>query len=178
MSWKEIIAKLPLEKTEEQKDERGKIFESFDPNGNGYLSLAECDRGCKSVLGLGEDVLASPVIMRAFQAARKVAQEDGKNMTQHGEDYIERSEFRLFLVYLCRHLQFWEMFSSMDGNGDRRVTFDEFQAGVGKLAEWGVTVDDPKAQFDKIDANGGGMILFDEFSKWAMEETIKAVEKD
>lgn len=176
MGWEETVAKLPLKKTEEQKQERAKIFEGFDPNGNGYLSLAECDRGCQDVLGLGE-VLPKPVIMRAYQAAKDVAQKDGKNMTQHGGDYIERNEFRLFLVYLSRYLELWQMFSGMDDDGDRRVTFEEFEKGVAKLGEWGVTIEDPKAKFDEIDTNGGGMILFDEFSKWAMEKLI-SVEKN
>eukprot|EP00977_Amphora_coffeiformis_P005531 scaffold1170_cov174-Amphora_coffeaeformis.AAC.15 len=176
MSWEEIVAKLPLEKTEKQKQERAKIFEGFDPNGNGYVSLAECDRGCRDILGLG-DVLPKPVIMRAYQASKDTAQKDGKNMTKNGGDYIERNEFRLFLVYLSRYLQLWQMFSNMDDDSDRRVTFEEFEKGVAKLAEWGVTTEDPKAKFDEIDTNSGGVILFDEFSKWAMEALLQA-EKD
>lgn len=177
MGWEETVAKLPLDKTEEQKQERFKLYEGFDPNGNGYLSLAECDKGVRDVLGLG-DVLPKPVIMRAYQAARGVAQNDGRNQTQNGGDYIERSEFRLFLVYLSHYLELWHMFAAMDDNNDRRVSFDEFSSSLSKLEEWGVSVDDPKAQFDKIDADGGGMVLFDEFSKWAMAESLKSVDKD
>lgn len=176
MGWEEIAAKLPLEKTEEQKQERAKIFDGFDPNGNGYLSLAECDRGCRDILGLG-DVLPKPVIMRAYQISKDIAQKDGKNMSKNAGDYIERNEFRLFLVYLNRYLQLWRMFSNMDDDNDRRMTYEEFEKGINKLIEWGVTVEDPKAKFNEIDTNNGGVILFDEFSKWAMEALLQT-EKD
>ena len=177
MGWEDIIAKLPVEKTEEQFKERSRLFDAFDPNGNGYLSLAECDKGCRDILGVG-GAMPKPVIMRAYTSARDVAQKDGKNQSKNGGDYIERSEFRLFLVCLSRYLELWKMFSSIDENHDRRVTFDEFKHGLGKVAEWGVNVRDPKATFDKIDENGGGKILFDEFVKWAMDESIHLVEKD
>lgn len=177
MGWEEKIANLPVEKTEEQFKERSNLFEAFDPNNNGYLSLAECDRGCRDILGVG-GAMPKPVIMRAYVAARDVAQKDGKNMSQNGGDYIERSEFRLFLVGLGRYLELWKMFSSIDENHDRRVSFEEFKHGLGKVAEWGVNVDDPKAVFDAIDENKGGKILFDEFAKWAIDSSIHLVEKD
>lgn len=170
MGWEDALGKLPVEKTEAQKEKRKKIFQEFDPNGNGYLSLAECDLGCRNILGLG-DVLPKPVIMRAYQTARNVSQRDGKNPTQHGEDYIEQSEFRVFLVYLARYLELWKTFSGMDDNNDRRVSFEEFEKSLDKLSEWGVSTNDPKKTFDEIDGNSGGMILFDEFCQWALDKT-------
>ena len=177
MGWQDIIANLPVAKTDEQFQQRSKLFEGFDPNNNGYLSMAECDKGCRDILGVG-GAMPKPVIMRAYMSARDVAQKDGKNQTKNGGDYIERSEFRLFLVCLQRYLELWKMFASIDENHDRRVTFDEFKAGLGKVAEWGVSVVDPKAEFDKIDANHGGMILFDEFVKWALDASVNLVELD
>ena len=43
--WQELSEKLPTRRTEEDRQERKRLFGLFDPNGNGYLSLAEIDRG-------------------------------------------------------------------------------------------------------------------------------------
>jgi Ca2+-binding EF-hand superfamily protein len=40
-----VVEQLPTEKTAEQKEKRQALFSTFDPNGNGYLSLAEVDKG-------------------------------------------------------------------------------------------------------------------------------------
>lgn len=182
MSWQDKIANLPVEKSEEQFQQRSKLFDGFDPNNNGYLSLAECDKGCRDILGMEKKDMPQPVILRAYMAARDVAQKDGnrsnRNQNKQGGDYIERSEFRVFLVCLQRYVELWNMFSGIDTNHDRRVTRDEFQQGMDKVAEWGVSVQDPKAEFDKIDSNHGGMILFDEFVKWALDASVHLVESD
>ncbi len=39
---------------------------------------------------------AKPAIFQAFKAAKNCV----KTGSKHGEDYVERVEFRLFLVYL------------------------------------------------------------------------------
>ena len=41
VDWAAINRKLPCEDTDEAKKRRRKLFAQFDPNGNGYLSLAE-----------------------------------------------------------------------------------------------------------------------------------------
>ena len=41
IDWAEINAKLPFERSDEAKAKRKDLFQQFDPNGNGYLSLAE-----------------------------------------------------------------------------------------------------------------------------------------
>lgn len=52
VDWDAIREKLPTEKTPKEKEARKALFDQFDPNGNGYLSLAEVDKGCRDVLGL------------------------------------------------------------------------------------------------------------------------------
>ena len=44
IDWDSLNAKLPLEKNDEDKAKRQELFKQFDPNGNGYLSLAEVQR--------------------------------------------------------------------------------------------------------------------------------------
>jgi hypothetical protein len=86
---------------------------------------------------------------------------------------------------MVRYLELWHLFAAMDNGGtsssashpDRRVTYDEFQSSLPQLQAWGVTVDDPTAQFAAIDTNGGGMILFDEFAKWTMAQVVAKEEQ-
>ena len=44
IDWADIRRKLPYERTEEQKAKRMAMFNQFDPNANGFLSLAEVQR--------------------------------------------------------------------------------------------------------------------------------------
>ena len=52
VDWKAIDARLPTKKDKESRRRRKKMFKEFDPNGNGYLSLAELDKGVRDVLYL------------------------------------------------------------------------------------------------------------------------------
>ena len=160
-----LIETLPTEKTLKGKEERKEMFRFFDPNGNGYLSLAECDR---ALIQIGKK-LPKPVIMRAFKAACHVAQDDGKNLTKEGESFIEFSEFRLFFVYLKKYTFLWEIFSSLDTGHDRRIDIDEFRKGIKKLGKLGVEIEDADKEFGIIDADGGGQILFEEFGDWGIQ---------
>ena len=44
VDWDKLNAMLPFDRTKADKEERKKMFRNFDPNGNGYLSLAEVRR--------------------------------------------------------------------------------------------------------------------------------------
>lgn len=41
IDWDSLFVKLPYERNDEDKEKRKELFKKFDPNGNGYLSLAE-----------------------------------------------------------------------------------------------------------------------------------------
>ena len=58
--------------------------------------MAEIDKGLRDVLRLDEVFNSKPVIIRAFQAAKNAV----KNKKKYGDDYVDRSEFRLLLMYL------------------------------------------------------------------------------
>eukprot|EP00906_Rhabdomonas_costata_P028096 RCo039866 len=170
VNWAEIRAKLPTERTPEAKAKRAELFTLFDPNGNGYLSLAEVDRGLGPILHLAAIFDQKPVIMRAFQAAKKVHKHKGGH--SRGDDYVERCEFRLLLVYLRQYLELFQLFKKMDTSGDHKVSLSELTAALPQLRTLGIDIADPKAAFAQIDANHGGSILFDEFSHWALEKHL------
>ena len=58
----------------------------MDVNESGFLSLAEVDKGMRDVLRLPELFKAKPVLIRAFQAAKKCVESKKK----YDKDYIER----------------------------------------------------------------------------------------
>jgi len=66
IDWQKINAKLPVKKTPEEKELRKTLFRAFDPNGNGLLSLSECQKGVRDVLQLGAMFNAIPAIMPNF----------------------------------------------------------------------------------------------------------------
>ena len=46
------------------------------------------------------------------------------------------------------------------------------------MEKWGVKIDDPEKEFQKIDANGGGSISFEEFSEYAIRKSLDLEEDD
>ena len=62
-----IKKNLPYKKNDEDSKKREKMFKSFDPNGNGYISLAEIDKGFND---MGEAMrpiyLSKKALIRAF----------------------------------------------------------------------------------------------------------------
>lgn len=175
IDWDDINSKLPFERTPEAQAKRTEMFEGFDPNGNGYLSLAEVDKGIRDILGIDEIFDAKPAIMRAFQAAKNAipAAPDSP-----GEDYVQRTEFRVLLQYLRHYFELWVMFSAVDTSNDRRIGLDEFTAAVPKLGDWGVAIEDPEAVFGQVDGNDGGQVLFGEFCTWAISQKLDLGEED
>jgi Ca2+-binding EF-hand superfamily protein len=170
-----LDSKLPLANSKDEIERRVKMFHDFDPNGNGFLSLAEIDKGVRDVLQLPFLFQCKPALMRAYQSARRSEVPSKKN---HFCDYITASTFRTLLWYLRAYFELWLLFSQIDANGDRRVTKEELRAALPLLKDWGLTIAEDSVSLDKcfreIDRDGGGMILFDEFAAWALEKGIHA----
>ena len=169
INWAHIREVLPFERTDEAKARRQKMFKDFDPNGNGYLSLAEVDKSIRDVLKLNELFDIKPVLMRAFQAAKSA---NTKTKGKLGEHFIEFCEFRLLLFYLRQYFELWQMFDAVDTSDDRRISFDEFKKALPMIERWGVKIQDAHRTFGEIDTNGGGIILFDEFATWALKQAL------
>lgn len=50
----EKVNKIPIGVAPEDREKRNAIYAKMDMNGNGYLSLAEIDKGIRDVLELPE----------------------------------------------------------------------------------------------------------------------------
>ena len=136
------------------------------------MSLAEADFGVKNVLKMGE-VIPAPVIMRAFQAAKGVNKSGAAN-----DDFVELSEFRIFLLYLRQYLELWVMFDAIDTSKDKLIEEKEFSAAVEMVEKWGLKVEDPAKMFKEIDADGSGKVMFDEFAHWAIHRKLDLEDDD
>lgn len=171
--------KLPTGRTAEAQKKRAELFLAFDPNGNGFLSLAEIDKGARDILQLNALFDCKPVLMRAFQAARK---SDPPSAANHQGDYVTKRTFRLLLWYLKEYFNLWQLFVRADESGDRRVSKDEFVAILPQLVERGLVTRDEAANADALfveaDLDGAGMLLFEEFSSWALARGAKLVDGD
>jgi len=170
VDWAAINEKLPFERTDEAKEKRRELFKQFDPNGNGYLSLAETDKGVRDVLQSDELFDCKPAINRAFHFAKDKSTGDDK----HGPDFLEFREFRLFLQTLRQYFEYFQAFDTIDTGDDRRVSKEEFTSDAIKpvIEKWVSGVEDWDAEFDSIDKNGGGQILFAEFVDWALAKNL------
>jgi len=143
-------------------------------NGNGYLSLAEVDKGMRDVIQLPELFDLKPVMLRAFNAAKAKVPGSSK----YADDYVTKSEYRWLLKYLRIYYEYWVAFDRIDAGGDRRVDYSEFLAAKTRLETWGINMSNPDASWKECDKNGGGQVLFDEFSEWAIKKGLDLEDDD
>ena len=105
-----------------------------------------------------------PVTIRAFTAAKNKV----KGGKDHDKDFISKDEYRYLLKYLRQYYEYWIAFDLIDTDGDKKISFAEFERAAPELKKWGVDMSDPKKQWKLCDADGAGAVLFDEFSNWAI----------
>ena len=64
INWEEISKVLPTSKEDPQQIKaRAKLWKGFDANGNGYCSLAECQKGLRDVIHNQAFFEAKPAIL-------------------------------------------------------------------------------------------------------------------
>ena len=171
--WMAVAARLPVEMTSEDKMARAELFSLWDPNGNGFLSLAEIDRGVSITPGLGELYKCKPALIRAFNASKNLKPGDSSKKGLQDDDYVSRIEFRMLLVYMKLFFGVFMIFDRIDTGQDRRVDIDEFRTAADDLRILGCPIaENPDETFRVIDKDGGGQILFVEFCEWAVDNHV------
>jgi len=136
---------------------------------------------------LGEDDVSSRLTVNQRHAVivrreEKVTLQRWCSVVMRTSDFLAspqaEEEFRALLLYVAHYLDLWDLFACADSSGDRRMSFEEFQAVLPWLQERGAgshpeVAADPLAAFQKIDRNGGGVVLFDEFCSWATKQAVE-----
>lgn len=96
---------MPYQDTESDKKARIVQWRQLDMNGNGYLSLAELDKGMRDIIKLPILFKTKPVMLRAFNAAK-----DKSKSKRSRDDYVERTEYKWLLQYLKQYYEYWLAF--------------------------------------------------------------------
>jgi len=139
------ISKLKTDKMKlPDKMEILRLFRLMDDNASGKVSLAEVD---KAVMVLYPDFHHAPALAAAY-----------KSCDASGDGRIEKKEFLFFFHYLVYYNNLWSLFSTIDEDGDRRLTRDEF-VNAAKVID---LKKDPNEIFAKIDTDKSGMVLFED----------------
>ena len=150
------------------------MWKSFDVNGNGFLSLAEVDKGFADVVKLPKLFAIKPVLIRAFNRAKDMV----KSKSKYGDDYVSKGEFRFLLQYLRQYYELWVAYSRIDTDDDRRVSKLEFNLAIPLLQKWGIDMSNPEKHWKEADRDNGGYILFIEFCDRAIKKNLDLEDDD
>lgn len=143
------------------REELLQLWNRFDYNGNGLLSLAEIDKLVREEYPQYDDKQA---LLRAYTFA-----------DADGSGFITKHEFATLVRSLAYFKALAEEFREVDASGDRRIDFDEFLAGAPRMG-LNLGIEEARAIFAKMDADGGGLVLFEEFC--AFMGRLKAEHRD
>jgi hypothetical protein len=128
---------------------RRQAWMAVDYNGNGKVSLAETDAWVMTTLKgeYGEEEgdrlwrYFRPSFIRAFNDAKDVDMD-----VREDNDYVTKREFRILSAYLCIYASIYDAFQAIENNdtnagdsdgNDRRISFEEWDAGYDKMAQYG-----------------------------------------
>jgi hypothetical protein len=115
---KQKAAKIPVTDSPADVKARAALFSKFDMNANGYLSLAEIDKGIRDVLEVPELFEAKPVLIRAYTASCKKL----VNPSPLEEGLVTKGIFKFLIIYLRFYYELWIDFKSIQLDKDRRVS--------------------------------------------------------
>ena len=172
--WDSLISKLPIKKTPEDRKKRKELWRQIDINGNNFVSLAEFDKGIRDVLNLPDIFKLKKVILKSFKAAKNKV----KSSSKYGDEFVGWLEFRIILIYLRQYFEYYVMFCRIDSSNDFKISINEFKKAIPTLEKWGIKIDDPESEFNKIDTNNGGVIMFDEFCTYAIKKNLDLEDDD
>lgn len=115
---KQKAAKIPVTDSPADVKARAALFSKMDINANGYLSLAEIDKGIRDVFEIPELFESKPVLIRAYTAACKKL----VNPSPIEDNLVTRGIFKFLVIYLRFYYELWIDFQSMQLDKDRRIS--------------------------------------------------------
>ena len=176
-NWNEMMKKLPVQKTSDDRKKRLELWKKINEFGNGYVSFKRLNSQLTTYLDLPTVVRNKAPIKLAFAAA---CDKYSRNGASKDDNLLEWMEFRIFLVYLRQYFEYWVMFQKVDTSGDYKISLEEFKKALPIMKNWGVEIKDKDAEkeFKNIDANEEGSITFVEFCTYAIQKSLDLEEDD
>jgi len=169
----------PITLDEEDRQIRDALFDKADGNGNGYLGYLELEIAMvdgilsKDPRYQNNERAGKRAIRKAYNAARKISPAIGGR----DDDYVEREEFRMLIIYMKLYYDIGEIFEAIDDDDSKRLELDEFKAAGDKLEELGVDINHLEDEFKKIDTSNNGTIYITEFCDYASDVILKSCKK-
>lgn len=158
IDWAEVDRKLPIAQDPDSRTLRQKLFEEWDDNGKGTLSLKELQEGIEYKLTAGGDFgddieVIGVAVKRAWDVARKLAPPAKKKKKKAANKSISKQEFHALIVAFRHYLELAELFESMDSSqeDDQKLSYREIKKQLARLEKWGVTDTMLKEQFIDVD---------------------------
>ena len=164
VDWADLAVKLPASLSDpSEMKAREQLWASLDHNGSGHISQTEMLRGFEDIL----PPEAASAIKSAFNFAKAYVKTDLKS-----DEFIEKAEFRYFLVALKMRFQYLMAFKRIDRNSDGKISLKEFLKAREEIERWIGYMVDPEQEFKSINSSKRGTVTFDEFCDWSISKKL------
>lgn len=174
--WKNLLENMPYQKTEEERNKRINIWnKGLNAHGNGSISLKKIMKDLTKYLNIPKVVMNYNVVRAAYNAAKNKVKNKKSNIS---DNYLQFSEFRIFLVYLRQYFEYWVMFQRIDLSENNTIEYDEFLKAIPTMNKWGVFIDNPEDAFKEIDTNNDNVLSFTEFCDFAISRSLDLEDDD
>lgn len=186
MNWDLTTYALPTGRDKDSRDARRQLFKYIDTGGDGTIRMSELKSSFVSLVSVPGRMdarqLVSHGVDRAFLAVQELML-DGMQPTHEEAETVSPKEFRVFLIFVQRYLELYEIFLTIDNSEDQTIDVEEFTCALPKLESWGLTdpalAKNPEQAFRKIDKDGSGEVNFMEFAEYCLRQgLIEEVEKE
>lgn len=171
--WLAMAAKLPVGK--EERVDRRAVFDVCTAAST--MEAEEARAGLMRHLQPGETQaeLLSAAIEDGFERAEEAAEASAP--CGAGPGSLGRWGFYLLIVYVRQYIELLLMLErAAEGRMAAPVSADEFATVCGRVAEWGVVVDDAAAAYGAL--CGGGELAFGVFAAWCLKLSLATLTAD
>jgi hypothetical protein len=107
VDWQWLMREMPIGSDDLSKRERHLLWESQDCDGSGLLHISEVVKGFLNMIRVVRGMMdLKPICTSCFKLAREAVDP----VIPIGIDFMERNQFRMFLVCLWMYFRLWEYF--------------------------------------------------------------------
>lgn len=177
LNWDLSTYALPTGRDKESREARVNLFKYLDASANGSVGLVELKAGFSGMVSVPGNMDAKTLLSHGLEKAFEAVQDlmlDGFNSEK--SDEISGREFRVFLIFLQRYLELYEIFCSIDNSSDQMIAVEEFVKAIPKLEAWGMNdpliIRNPEAAFRRMDKDGSGSVTFPEFAAFCVRQGL------